>query len=102
LFTRARISRADERVLAIANFPLHDKSNDRDYAFAVSASEIIKELPKLTDQERRVVFDKLCELAQGDQHWEQIINDPRPHSKLEAFIEKARAEGSEPLDLDRL
>ncbi len=94
--------RAGERILAIANFSLPDKSNDRNYAFAVSASEIIKELPKLTDQERRAVFDKLCELAQGDQHWEQIINDPRPHSKLEAFIEKARAEGSEPLDLDRL
>jgi hypothetical protein len=90
------------RVLAIANSSLADKSNDRDYAFAVSASEIIKELPKLTDQERHAVFDKLCELAQGDQHWEQIINDPRPHSKLEAFVEKARAEGSEPLDLDRL
>ena len=68
----------------------------------MSASEIIKELPKLTEQERRVVFDKLCELAQGDQHWEEIINDQRPRSKLEAFIEKARTEGSEPLDLDRL
>ena len=68
----------------------------------MSASEIIKQLPKLTEQERRVVFDKLCELAQGDQHWEQIINDQRARSKLEAFIEKARAEGSEPLDLDRL
>jgi len=33
----------------------------------VSASEIIKELPKLSDAERRAVFDKLCELAEGDQ-----------------------------------
>jgi len=97
-----RNSRAGERVLAIAKFSLSDKSNDRDYAFAASASEIIKQLPKLTDQERRAVFDKLCELAQGDQHGEQLINDPRPHSKLEVFIEKARAEGNEPLDLDRL
>lgn len=68
----------------------------------MNASEIIKEPPKLTDQERHAVFDRLCELAQGDHHWEQIINDPRPHSKLEAFVEKAMAEGSEPLDLDRL
>jgi hypothetical protein len=68
----------------------------------VSASEIIKELPKLSDAERRAVFDKLCELAEGDKHWEQIINDSRPRPKLDAFIEKARAEGSEPLDLDRL
>lgn len=68
----------------------------------MSASEIIQELPKLSEAERHAVFNKLCELAQGDQHWEQIINDPRPRPKLEAFIEKARAEGSEPLDLDKL
>jgi hypothetical protein len=68
----------------------------------VSASEIIKELPKFSDAERRAVFDKLCELAQGDQRWEEIIDDERPRPKLETFIEKARAEGSEPLDLDKL
>jgi hypothetical protein len=48
------------------------------------------------------VFNRLCELAESNQHWEQIINDPRPPPKLEAFIENARAEGSEPLDLDEL
>jgi hypothetical protein len=50
------------------------------------------------------VFDKLCELAEGDRRWEEIIDDerPRPRPKLEAFIEKARAEGSEPLDVDKL
>ena len=68
----------------------------------MSASEIIKELPKLSDAERRAVFDKLCELAQGDQRWEEIIDDERPRPKLQAFMEKARAEGSEPLDLDKL
>jgi hypothetical protein len=68
----------------------------------VSASEIIKELPKPSDAERRAVFDKLCEPAKGDQRWEEIINDERPRPKLDAFIEKARAEGSEPLDLERL
>jgi len=67
----------------------------------VSASEIIKELPKLSDAERRAVFDKLCELAEGDQRWEQIIEDERPRPKLEAFVEKARAEGSEPFDLKK-
>jgi hypothetical protein len=68
----------------------------------VSASEIINELPKLTEAERHAVFNRLCELAQGDRHWEQIINDPRPRPKLEAFIDKARAEGSEALDLNKL
>ena len=67
----------------------------------MSASEIIKELPKLSDAERRAVFDKLCELAEGDQRWEQIIEDERPRPKLEAFVEKARAEGSEPFDLKK-
>ena len=75
---------------------------DRRYNFAVSASEIIKELPKLSEAERRAVFNKLCELAEGDQRWEEIIDDERPRPKLDAFVEKARAEGSEPLDLSKL
>ncbi|PYJ55023.1 MAG: hypothetical protein DME82_08870 [Verrucomicrobia bacterium] len=68
----------------------------------MSASEIIKELPKLSEAERRAVFDKLCELAEGDRRWEEIIDDERPRPKLDAFVEKARAEGSEPLDLNKL
>jgi hypothetical protein len=68
----------------------------------VSAAEIIEELPKLTEAERRAVYDKLCELAEGDQRWEKIINDERSRPKLESFIERARAEGSEPMDLDKL
>ena len=68
----------------------------------MSASEIIKELPKLSEAERRAVFNKLCELAEGDRRWEEIIDDERPRPKLDAFVEKARAEGSEPLDLTKL
>ena len=68
----------------------------------MSASEIINELPKLSEAERRAVFNKLCELAEGDQRWEEIINDERPRPKLDAFVEKARAEGSDPLDLNKL
>jgi hypothetical protein len=68
----------------------------------VSASEIIKELPKLSEAERRAVFNKLCELAEGDQRWEEIIDDERPRPKLDAFVEKARTEGSELLDLNKL
>jgi hypothetical protein len=69
----------------------------------VSASEIIKELPKLTEAERQAVIDKLRELAQvDDDRWEEIINDPTPRPKLRVFIERAIAEGSEPLDLNRL
>ena len=68
----------------------------------MSASEIIKELPKLSEAERRAVFNKLCELAEGDRRWEEIIDDEHPRPKLDAFVEKARAEGSEPLDLNKL
>ena len=38
----------------------------------------------------------------GDAAWERIIADPRPRPKLEAFLEASRAEGSEPMDLDKL
>jgi len=69
----------------------------------VSTSEIINELPKLTEAERQAILDKLRELAQvDDDRWEQIINEPMPRPKLKAFIERATAEGSEPLDLNRM
>ena len=45
---------------------LSDKSNDRDYAFAVSASEIIKELPKLSEAQRRAIREGLLEIANQD------------------------------------
>jgi hypothetical protein len=69
----------------------------------VSASEIIKELPKLSQSERQSILEKLRELAQvDDDRWEAIINEATPWPKLRAFIEQATAEGSEPLDLNRM
>ena len=69
----------------------------------MSAAEIIEQLPKLSPAERQAILDKLRELAQvDDDRWEQIINEPMPRAKLEAFIEQATAEGSEPLDLNRM
>jgi hypothetical protein len=69
----------------------------------VSAAEIIEQLPKLSPAERQAILDKLRELAQvDDDRWEQIINEPMPRPKLKAFIEQATAEGSEPLDLNRM
>ena len=80
-----------------------DKWSGPDYTGDVSASEIINELPKLTEAERGAILDKLRELAQVDEdRWEQIINEPMPRPKLKAFIEQATAEGSEPLDLNRM
>jgi len=69
----------------------------------VSASEIIKELPKLSHTERRAILDKLRELAGvDDDRWEEIINDPTPRPKLEAFMRESAAEGESPLDPSRL
>jgi hypothetical protein len=68
----------------------------------VSASEIIKELPKLSEEERRAILDKLRELAQDDERWEQLLNDPQPRPKLEAFLRESAAEGESPLDPSRL
>jgi hypothetical protein len=69
----------------------------------MSAAEIIKALPTLDARERQAVLDKLRELAQvDDARWEEIINDPRPRPKLQAFIEETATEGESPLDMTRL
>ena len=69
----------------------------------MNAAEIINELPKLNETERRAILEKLRELShQDDEQWERIIADPRPRPKLEAFVKEALGEGSEPLDLERL
>ncbi|MEO8043889.1 MAG: hypothetical protein ABI674_03200 [Spartobacteria bacterium] len=69
----------------------------------MSAADIIDQLPKLNETERRAILDKLRELAQqDDEQWERIIADPRPRPKLDAFVKGALSEGSEPLDLKRL
>jgi predicted RNase H-like HicB family nuclease len=60
----------------------------------VSAAEIIKELPKLTEAERRAVLNKLRELLRiDDDRWEELLNDPRPRPKLESFVRESAEEG---------
>jgi hypothetical protein len=69
----------------------------------VSASEIIKELSKLSEAERRAVLNKLRELSQfDDERWDELLNDPKPRPKLEAFLRESAAEGESPLDSNRL
>ena len=69
----------------------------------MSASEIINELPRLSEAERQSILENLRELAQvDDDRWEEIINEPIPRPKLRGFIEQATAEGSELLDLNRM
>ena len=69
----------------------------------MSASEIIKELPKLSEAERHAVLNKLRELLQlDDKSWDELLNDPEPRPKLEAFLRESAAEGESPLGSNRL
>ena len=71
---------------------------------STQTEELIRICEALPDDKRTEVADFAQFLLdrQGDARWERIIADPRPLPKLEAFIEHAVREGSEPLDLDRL
>ena len=57
---------------------------------------------RLASYARGLLAEDLTEEVDGDAEWERIINDPRPRPKLEAFVKAALAEGSEPLDPDKL
>jgi hypothetical protein len=82
---------------------LPDKIANGGYDLTVSASEIIQQLPKLNDAERQAVLDKLRELARlDDERWEELLNDPKPRPKLEAFLRESATEGEAPLDPSRL
>ena len=75
------------------------------------AARIAEEAAALPPDKQSTVLDFVLFVKQransptaedGDAAWERIINDPRPRPKLEAFMKEALAEGSEPLDLERM
>ena len=69
----------------------------------MSAAEIIDQLPKLNEDDRRAILEKLRELAhQDDEQWERILADPRPRPKLDAYLKSIEGEPTEPMDFDRL
>lgn len=47
-------------------------------------------------------FARFLLAKQQDEAWERIIADPKPRPKLDEFVRAAMAEGSEPLDPDKL
>ncbi|MBV8781479.1 MAG: hypothetical protein JO353_08790 [Phycisphaerae bacterium] len=47
-------------------------------------------------------FARFLLAQQGDARWEQIIADPTPRPKLNAFLQESKREGSEPMDSARL
>ena len=107
IFFKAPLCRLHHLVISVFQFSaftlLPDKIANGGYDLTVSASEILQELPKLSDAERQAVLDKLRELAQvDDDRWEELLNDPKPCPKLEAFLRESATEGGAPLDPSRL
>ena len=49
------------------------------------------------------MLNKLRELSQlDDERWDELLNDPKPRPKLEAFLRESADEGESPLDSNRL
>jgi uncharacterized protein DUF2281 len=63
--------------------------------------DICEQLPEAKRAEV-VDFARFLLAREGDERWEQIIAETKPRPKLEAYLKESAAEGSEPLDLDRL
>jgi hypothetical protein len=71
---------------------------------STETQELIRICEALPEAKRVEVADfaRFLLAQQGDERWERLIADPKPRPKLNAFLETSKAEGSEPLDLDRL
>jgi hypothetical protein len=72
---------------------------------STQTEELIRICEALPEDKQTEVADfaKFLLDRQGDKRWEQIIAEPKPRPKLEAFLAASRAEGGEePLDLERL
>lgn len=71
---------------------------------STQTEELIRICEALPADKRAEVTDfaKFLLDRQGDERWEQILADPEPRPKLDAFVRQALAEGSESLDLGRL
>ena len=61
---------------------------------------------EVADFARSLLAREVGAAGQGDPDedaaWERIVDDPRPRPELDAFVQAALAEGSEPLDPDTL
>jgi hypothetical protein len=68
------------------------------------AQELISICDALPEAKRMEVADfaRFLLARQGDERWEQIISEPRPRPKLDAFLKDSAREGAQPIDLERL
>ena len=71
---------------------------------SAETEELVRICDALPKEKRNEVTDfaRFLLARESDEVWEQTLDDPRGHPKLDAFIKSALAEGSEPLDLNRL
>jgi hypothetical protein len=55
------------------------------------------------DQQKEVAdFARFLLARQDDERWEQLLADPHPRPKLDAFLKESATEPHEPLDPRRL
>ena len=71
---------------------------------STETQEIIRICEALPEAKRVEVADfaRFLLAREGDERWEQIIADPKPRPRLEAFLNESKTEGSGPMDMDRL
>jgi len=71
---------------------------------STDTQELIHICEQLPEDARAEVADfaRFLLAKHDDAAWECTIADPRPRPKLDEFVRTALAEGSEPLDPDRL
>jgi len=67
---------------------------------STETQELIAICEQLPETERAEVADfaRFLLSKHDDEAWERIIADKKPRPKLDAFVQAALAEGSEPLD----
>ena len=71
---------------------------------STETKELIRICEQLPEEQRAEVADfaRFLLAKREDAAWERSIADPRPRPKLDEFVREAIAEGSEPLDPDRM
>jgi hypothetical protein len=71
---------------------------------SIDTRDLVEICEQLPEAKRAEVADfaRFLLAQQGDHRWEQIVGDPQPRPKLDAFLKESRTGPSEPLELDRL
>jgi hypothetical protein len=70
----------------------------------MSVTEIAKLCESLPPAKRDEVADfaRFLLFREQDAQWENVLDDPTPRPRLEAFLQDSASEKDEPLDLQRL